>query len=179
VGIAAVRAVFLDRDGVLNEATAIDGYPSSPLSAAGLRILPGTREALERLKAAGFMRIVVTNQPDVARGRMSSGTLEAMHDLLHASLPLTDVLVCPHDNRDSCACRKPRAGLLHEAARRHGIDLGASFMVGDRWRDIGAGLAAGCMTVLIDRGYAERRAEGMHATVQSLAEAVDWILSRA
>ncbi len=170
------RAVFLDRHGVHTESITRDGKPMAPLTPAELRILPGAREAVEALERAGFLRIVVSNQPDCARGLISAEALAAMDAALRTSLPLTDILVCPHDDRDRCGCRKPLPGLLVEGARRHGVELAASFMVGDRWRDVEAGLAAGCTTVFIDYGYDERRPSGMHATVRSVAEAAAWIL---
>jgi len=107
------------------------------------------------LKSAGFLLIAVTNQPEIARGALRIEALEAMHTLLRAHVPLDDIRVCIHDEDDDCACRKPRPGLLLDAAREWRIDLHQSFMVGDRWKDIDAGYAAGCRTLLIDRGYRE------------------------
>ncbi len=173
-----MRAVFLDRDGVLNRAIVRDGRPYSPAGLDELEVTPGAREALARLKGAGFLLICVTNQPDVARGLQRRETVEAMHDALRAVLPLDDLLVCYHSDSDHCACRKPAPGLLLEAAARHGVDLSQSFMVGDRWRDVDAGARGGCRTVLIDYGYAEREpAMPPDRRVRSLGEAVAWILS--
>jgi D-glycero-D-manno-heptose 1,7-bisphosphate phosphatase len=171
-----VRAVFLDRDGVINRAVVREGRPYPPASAAELEIVPGARECLESLKAVGFVLVVVTNQPDLARGTQTTEQVEEIHAALRAALPLDDVLVCPHDDSDGCACRKPKPGLLFEAAARHGIAMEGSYMIGDRWRDIDAGAAAGCRTILIDAGYAERSpAAEPDARVHSLAEAVAWI----
>ena len=173
------RAVFLDRDGVLNEALVRDGRPYPPASVEELRIFPEAAAALRGLKGAGFLLIVVTNQPDVARGTQSRATAEALNATLRAALAVDDVLVCWHDDADGCECRKPKPGLLLDAAARYAIDLRGSFLVGDRWRDIDAGAAAGCRTVLIDRGYRER-APG-HAPdfrAASLGAAVDWILGQ-
>lgn len=147
------RAVFLDRDGVLNAVVLEDGVPRSPASVAVLEILPGVAEALRLLGAHGFLRIVVTNQPDVARGRTTREAVEAIHHHLLATLPLDAVRVCYHDDADACACRKPRPGLLLDAAGAYGLDLTGSFLVGDRWRDIEAGQAAGCTTVLVRRPW--------------------------
>lgn len=173
----AARAVFLDRDGVLNEAAVHDGHPYPPESVEGLRIYPDAADALERLKRAGFVLLVVTNQPDVARGRQSHAGVEAIHAALSVHLPLDGFMVCWHDDRDACGCRKPKPGLLLEAADRYQIDLPASFLIGDRWRDVDAGAAAGCRTVLIDRHYREREpsAEPDFRT-NSLTGAVNWIL---
>jgi D-glycero-D-manno-heptose 1,7-bisphosphate phosphatase len=170
------RAVFLDRDGVLNRAVVRQGRPYPPASAAELDIVPGVRECLLALKRLGFLLIVVTNQPDVARGTQTLERVEEINAALRAALPLDDVLACFHDDADGCACRKPRPGLLLEAARRHGIDLAGSFMVGDRWRDVEAGAAAGCRTVWIECGYSERApGVGPDCRVGLLEEAVGWI----
>lgn len=171
------RAVFLDRDGVINQAVVRDGKPFPAASIAELRILPGVREALLELRASGFQLIVVTNQPDVARGTQDRSLVEAMHTRLSNVLPLDGIYVCFHDNQDECECRKPEPGLLLSAAAEHGISLTASYMVGDRWRDVEAGQRAGCRTVWIDYGYAERAPTlPPDATVKSLPEAAAWIL---
>lgn len=172
------RAVFLDRDGVINRAVVRDGKPYPPGRMEDLEILPGVQEALSRLHAAGFRLIVVTNQPDVARGTQRRDVIDAMHASLAAALPLDDFRVCDHDDGDDCTCRKPKPGLLEDAAREAGVSLVDSFMVGDRWRDVEAGQRAGCTTVFIDRQYAERRPERPDATVASLPEAAEWILLR-
>jgi D-glycero-D-manno-heptose 1,7-bisphosphate phosphatase len=135
-------------------------------------------EALTRLREAGFHLVVVTNQPDVARGTQRRAIVEAMHERLASSLPIDEFRVCDHDDRDACACRKPKPGLLEAAARDAGLSLRDSFMVGDRWRDVEAGRTAGCVTIFIDRGYNERRPDDPDVTVCSLPDAVDWILSR-
>ena len=172
----AVRAVFLDRDGVLNEAVIRDGRPYPPACVEELRLFPDAAAALGRLKGAGFLLIVVTNQPDVARGTQTRHAAEAINAAVSRQLPIDDVLTCWHDDADGCSCRKPKPGLLLEAARRYGIDLRQSFLVGDRWRDIEAGAAAGCRTVLIERGYREigpKQAPDFRAG--SLSAAADWI----
>jgi D-glycero-D-manno-heptose 1,7-bisphosphate phosphatase len=171
------RAVFLDRDGVINRAVVRDGRPYPPASLAELEVLPGVGDAIDRLRAAGFAIVVVTNQPDVARGTQTREAVDALHARLAADLGLDDFRVCAHDDGDGCACRKPLPGLLREAAAAHGLDLTRSFMVGDRWRDVDAGRAAGCRTVFVDRHYTERRPDRQDATVASLAAAADWILS--
>ena len=175
---AAARAVFLDRDGVLNRAIVRDGKPYPPASLAELEIVEGAASSLARLKKMGFLLLVVTNQPDVARGTQTLDAIQAMHDAMRQTLPLDDFLICPHDDRDGCLCRKPAPGLLIEAQQRYGIDLARSFLVGDRWRDIDAGRAAGCRTVYLDRNYRERGPSFPPDTrVVSLPDAVDWILN--
>lgn len=172
------RAVFLDRDGVINRAVVRDGKPYPPQTVEALEILPGVADALASLREAGFRLVVVTNQPDVARGTQSREVIEAMHARLMAELPLDECRVCLHDSGDGCRCRKPRPGMLEDAAREAGIDLTASYMVGDRWRDVDAGRAAGCTTIFINYGYDERQPERPDQTVSTLAEAAAWILRR-
>jgi len=173
----APRAVFLDRDGVLNRAIVRDGKPYPPDSLAELEIVDGAAEGLARLKKLGFLLLVVTNQPDVARGTQTIDAVRAINDVMRQTLPLDEFLICPHDDRDGCQCRKPAPGLVLEAQQRYGIDLARSFMVGDRWRDIDAGHAAGCRTVWLDQHYQERGPTASpDARVTSLADAVDWIV---
>ena len=174
---ATGRAVFLDRDGVLNRAVVKNGKPHSPASVAELEIVPEASTALQRLRAKGYKLLVVTNQPDVARGAASKESVEAIHRKLSAALDLDEVYVCYHTDNDHCDCRKPKPGLLLDAARQHQINLAESFMVGDRWRDVEAGQNAGCRTILIDEGYEERGpAQPPNARVRSITEAADWIL---
>ncbi len=170
------RAVFLDRDGVINRAYVRDGKPYPPDSLEQLEILPGVPAALERLREAGFLSVIVTNQPDVAHGKASREAVEAMHARLLQNLHVDAIKVCFHADAADCACRKPRPGMLLEAARELGIDLAASFMVGDRWRDVGAGHAAGCKSYFVDYGYAEKRPDKPYLAVKSLPEAVNLIL---
>jgi D-glycero-D-manno-heptose 1,7-bisphosphate phosphatase len=147
------RAVFLDRDGVLNRTSVQDGVPHPPATAAELEVLPGVPEALALLGDEGLVRIVVTNQPDVARRTQTREAVEAINDRLMRELPLEAIYTCYHQDADQCDCRKPRPGLLAEAGAAFGIDLRASFMVGDRWTDVAAGKAAGCTTFLLDAPY--------------------------
>jgi D-glycero-D-manno-heptose 1,7-bisphosphate phosphatase len=150
------RAVFLDRDGVLNRLRHEGGVPRPPAGPDSLELLPGVEGALPRLADQGLLLVVVTNQPDVARGTLERAAVEAIHEKLRAELPLHDVLACYHDDADGCGCRKPRPGLLLRAAGDHAIDLSRSFLVGDRWKDVAAGRAAGCTTILIERPHSER-----------------------
>lgn len=173
------RAVFLDRDGVLNRAIVREGRPSAPRTLAEFEIEPQAADVLPALRAAGFLLIVVTNQPDVARGRVGRGVVEAMHRRLQAELPLDDIKVCWDADGPTNPCYKPKPGLLLDAARERGIDLGRSFMVGDRWRDVGAGRAAGCFTVLVDRAWAEPLTEPPDAVCADLAGAAAIILGHA
>ncbi|TAL75480.1 MAG: HAD family hydrolase [Burkholderiaceae bacterium] len=170
------RAVFLDRDGVINLAVVRDGKPYPPANLAALQILPGVSDALQALHLASYLLIVVTNQPDVARGTTSRAVVEEMNDYLSGQLPIDEFRTCFHDNADNCDCRKPKPGALIAAAKLHGIDLAESYMIGDRWRDILAGQQAGCKTIFIDYGYDEKQPESVDFRVQSLAQAARIIL---
>jgi D-glycero-D-manno-heptose 1,7-bisphosphate phosphatase len=166
------KAVFLDRDGVLNESIIRDGLPFSPASVAELTIPEDVKPALDILKSKGFLLIVVTNQPDVARGKAVQSTVDIMNQTLRDKLPLDDVYVCFHDDTDHCHCRKPLPGMLLDAAEKWDIDLSKSFMIGDRWKDIVAGQRAGCATILLQHNYLEQAAEKpADFTVGSLTEA--------
>lgn len=170
--------VFLDRDGVLNSVVVVDGTPHPPTSAEQTQLLPGVERACRALKDAGLLLLVVTNQPDIARGRTTLAEVELINDKLRSLLPLDEVIVCPHDDDDHCPCRKPRPGMLIEAASRWHIDLPASIMVGDRRRDIDAGRAAGVSTVFVDHGYPETTKKVLaDLSVGSLGEAVPFIIS--
>lgn len=162
----------------MNRAILRHGKPHPPSSLAELELLPGVVEACAALQAAGFLLVVVTNQPDVARGRVSRHTVESIHRELRARVAVLDVYVCYHDDRDACRCRKPSPGLLLRAARDHQIDLPASYMVGDRWKDIEAGRRAGCTTILIGQGYAESGQVQPDHQAPSLAAAATWILQQ-
>ncbi|MEQ8587698.1 MAG: HAD family hydrolase [Thalassobaculaceae bacterium] len=172
------KAVFLDRDGVLVRTEVRDGKPYAALSLRDFHILPEAPDAIRSLKAAGYVTVLTTNQPELARGNVDSATMEAMHAKLGAELPLDDVRICPHDSGEGCGCRKPAPGMLLNAARDLDLDLPASYMIGDRWRDVGAGRAAGCTTILIERGYAEPERETPDFTVADVAEAARLILAR-
>jgi D-glycero-D-manno-heptose 1,7-bisphosphate phosphatase len=171
------RAVFFDRDGVLNKAVVRDGRPFPPASADEVEITAGAEDATRALKDAGFLLIVVSNQPDVARGTTSRESVEAINARLAAVLPIDRFVMCYHQDSDNCDCRKPKPGMLLSSARELDIDLASSFLVGDRWRDIEAGKAAGCATIFIDYSYDERRPERPGHKASSLAEAVDIILA--
>lgn len=173
-----MRAVFLDRDGVINRAVVRDSKPYPPASVADVDIPPGTAEALMRLRNAGCLLIVVTNQPDVADGLTSKTAVEEIHEFLQSELPIDAFYACYHRDRDLCECRKPKPGMILKAAEDYRIDTGKSYMIGDRWRDVDAGTRAGCATILIDYGYNERSPESKPwATVLSLEEAVTRILA--
>lgn len=169
-------AVFLDRDGVLVETEIRRGKPFAPRSLAEFTVFADAKAHCDRLKQAGFILVVVSNQPDVGNGLVARSVVEAMNEKLRAELPLDAVKICYHSQDKGCACRKPAPGLLLEAAKELILDPAASFMIGDRWLDIVAGKNAGCHTILIDRDYAEKEKTRPDATVRSLGEAVDVVL---
>ncbi len=180
MGIGTIRgrrAVFLDRDGVLNKSVVREGKPYPPGSLAELEMAPGVMEGCRALKEAGYLLIGITNQPDVARGVTDRRTVEEINSHLTTRLGIDSFRVCYHDDADNCDCRKPKPGLILDAAAERSVDLSASFMVGDRWKDIEAGRRAGCRTVLIDNHYAEANKSTPTFTVSTFSEAVRAILN--
>lgn len=175
--MVARKAVFLDRDGVLNRSIVVDGKPYPPRTWDEFVLVDGVEEGCQRLSDAGYLLICVTNQPDIARGLQNVDLVDRINAALMQRLGLHEVRVCAHDDGDNCECRKPKPGMLTQAAAQWDIDLGISFMVGDRWRDIDAGRAAGCGTVHIDYGYNERRPTSPDFVCGSFEEAVDWMIN--
>lgn len=172
----AKRAVFLDRDGVLNAAVVRNGRPYPPATPDEVRIIEGVPEACAALHEAGVLLFCVTNQPDVARGLARRRDVEEIDKRLSDALRLDDFEACFHDDGDDCDCRKPKPGMLLRLADRHNVDLARSVMVGDRWRDVEAGHRAGCRTVFIDYGYEEDRPANADLEAGSLLEALPGIL---
>ena len=147
------KAVFLDRDGVINKAFIKNGLPESPNSLSELEILPGVKESISRLKKLNFICLVVTNQPDVQRGKIKKNTIIKMNNFLKKKIELDDIFVCYHDDQDNCNCRKPKPGLLLQARKKWNVDFKKSFMIGDRWKDMQAGEKVGCKTIFLDYKY--------------------------
>ena len=170
------RAVFFDRDGVLNESIVVGERAYAPTTLSEFRLVSDAGRQVERLRSAGLFCFVFTNQPEIARGTLSRETLEAMHRRLRADVAVNDILVCDHDPADGCVCHKPRPGMLLKAAERWGIELSESFVIGNRWRDIEAGRAIGCFTILIQRPYSQ--CSTADACIASLDDAVDVIVER-
>jgi D-glycero-D-manno-heptose 1,7-bisphosphate phosphatase len=170
------RAVFLDRDGVLNRSNLINGVPTPPNLIEDVEILAGVVEAIRLLKTYDFVPVVVTNQPDVARGTTSQSQVQAINSYIGAATDIQYFYTCFHDDGDCCDCRKPAPGLIHRASKELGLLLQDSFMVGDRWRDISAGQSAGCQTFFIDYSYAEKAPKMPFKKVSSLLEAAQLII---
>ena len=176
VGQKVKRAVFLDRDGVINKTFVVNGIPTPARTLYQVQILPRVREALEILCSLGFELVVVSNQPDVARGNLAKEVVEQIHKHLQTELNINHFYTCFHDDADDCQCRKPKPGLLTFAAEELGLDLNRSFLIGDRWRDISAGQAVGCQCFFIDYSYDEKHPEMPFLKVSSLFEAAHIIL---
>lgn len=176
------KAIFLDRDGVINKSFVVDGKPYAPTRLVDFEILPDVQESLFRLKDAGYIIIIITNQPDLSTGKQTPESLEEIHNYLSAQCPIDLIKICSHTSEDHCYCRKPNPGMIFEAAKELSIDLAQSFMIGDRWKDVEAGQRAGCKeTFFIDYGYKEKKPEGTFSMVKSLKECTmrilgDWCL---
>ena len=168
--------VFLDRDGVLNENIVRNNRPFAPQSFDDFVVSVGAADAVAAFRASGYLSIVATNQPDVGARKVRREVVEQMHEKLRAEVKIDDILVCYHIDADHCQCRKPKPGMLLAAVQQYNIDLSRSWMIGDHWRDIDAGRAAGCRTIFIDYAFAEQRPESPDVVVQSLTEAVPYVL---
>ena len=177
------RAVFLDRDGVLNRAVIRNGQPRPPFRVEDFELYEDVAEGCARLKAAEFLLVVITNQPDVGRGGQSREAVEAMHAKLQSALPSLDrIEICYHAGErfgELCDCRKPRPGLILRAAADLKIDLQASYVIGDRWRDIDCARAAGCRAIFIERGYKESLRNAPDFTVANFGDVVNALLRDA
>jgi D-glycero-D-manno-heptose 1,7-bisphosphate phosphatase len=182
MAMARRRAVFLDRDGTLNAPLVRDGKPYPPTNVAEFSLLPGVAEGCRQLQAAGYVLVVATNQPDVGRGTQAQGTVEEMHRHLQELIPeIARIEVCYDAGGEvpPSAFRKPAPGMLLRAAKELDLDLGRSWMIGDRWRDIDCGARAGCRTIFIDWGYQEQLREPPDFTVPDFTAATGIILARA
>ncbi len=170
------RAVFLDRDGVLVRNVLRGGNAHAPRTLEEFRLYPGAAAAVRRLRRAGYLTVVVTNQPDIGKGLIAPRTVAAMHAGMRREMPLDAVEICPHKRSDNCRCMKPKSGMLRAAQRRYSIDFKRSFMVGDRRSDVIAGAGVGCYTIFINRGYDACREIRPDRTVRSVQQAVRHIL---
>ena len=166
------KAVFLDRDGVINKAIVKNGLPTSPSLFSELKILPGVKESILKLKKLNFVCIIVTNQPDVSRGKINKNTVIKINNFLKKKIKLDDIFVCYHDDKDNCNCRKPKPGLLLQAGKKWNVDFKKSFMIGDRWRDIQAGEKVGCKTIYLDYNYKDIKPKNPDFITHKLLNAV-------
>lgn len=147
------RAIFFDRDGVINKAIVEEGRPFSPRTFEEFELVDNIGDLLELCRKEGFLNIIITNQPDISRGLIDENSLRKMHKFIKKNMSVDDILVCPHTDTDNCYCRKPKPGMLLAAADKWNIDLNGSFLIGDQWKDMEAGRNAGCTTILIDCHY--------------------------
>lgn len=169
------RAVFLDRDGVINEPIITDGKPGSPLLVSEIKICPGVSEGISKLREHGFELVIVSNQPEVSRGNLSLKTLQAINLEIASMTGIEYFYCCTHSDDDACDCRKPLPGMILSASTDLNLDIHSSFLIGDRWRDILAGLNAGCKTIWIDRGYREVMPENYTYRVVNFLAAVQLV----
>jgi D-glycero-D-manno-heptose 1,7-bisphosphate phosphatase len=169
------KAVLLDRDGIINQSVVREGRPFPPNSLGDFRFVEMIHDSLETLKKRGYLLIIFTNQPDVARGTKSIAGVNVLNDYICQNLPIDKVYTCFHDNNDNCDCRKPKPGMILQAAKDYNLDLSLSYVVGDRWRDIDAGVAAGCKTVFVDYGYDESLRGKPDFTIMKVSELIDII----
>lgn len=172
------RAVFLDRDGVINEVLFRGGEkPIAPWRLEEFKLIPGIKKPLEELSNMGYSLFVVSNQPDIAKGYVDLSVVEKMNEIILETLPIQDIMICPHDDSQNCNCRKPKPGMLLDLAKKWKIDLKKSFLIGDNWRDIGAGKAVGCKTVIIDKPHnkaikADYRIKNLESAVKIISQKV-------
>ena len=172
------KAVFLDRDGVLNRVYVRDGKSYAPRNIKDFILLPYAVPSVKKLREAGYLVIVVTNQPDINNGLITRENVDKMHIQLKRKTLVNEIFLCPHSREENCGCRKPKAGMLIEAANLFHINLRKSFMIGDRASDIAAGLEAGCRTIFINRKYNETAPVTQEITFLSIKSATNYIIKQ-
>ena len=168
------RAIYLDRDGVINEVFFRGGdnnKPIAPWEMVEFRLIKNIKKPLKYLRQMGFHLFIVTNQPDIAKGILKFSTVKKMNDIVMNELPIDEIMVCPHIDSDICNCRKPKPGMILTLGKKWGINLEDSFLIGDNWKDIESGETAGCRTILIDKFYnksvkADFRVENLTMSVE-------------
>ena len=170
------KAIFLDRDGVIVKSNVINGKPFAPIFLKDFRLLPNSSKCIELLKRYNFMIFVISNQPDVGKGIISKNTLKKMNDILYLKTKVDFIYVCTHTDSDKCKCRKPKNGLIINAAKKYNINLNKSYLIGDRKKDIDAGISSNCKTIFIDRNYKEEKPNNYHYKVSCLQNAIFYIL---
>ncbi len=169
------KAIFWDRDGVINEVTIVNNKALSPRKFIDFKLTQEISEHFQRTRELEFKNIIVTNQPDIARGLMAVEILDEMHALLEKELLVDEINLCPHDDLDQCSCRKPEPGLIIKSAEKNGIDLTKSYLLGDTRRDMLAGKAAGCKTILLQREYNNDAVELADYVITNIREMFDFI----
>jgi D-glycero-D-manno-heptose 1,7-bisphosphate phosphatase len=167
-------AVFIERDGVLNEVQVERQQPVSPITLADFHANQAAVPLLNKLKAAGLLLIATTNQPGLSRGYQLRRELDRMHDLLRATFALDDILVCPHDATDGCTCRHPKPGLLVEAGFKWRLNLDYCFVISDKWQDAEAARTAGVTSLLLQSPWIGKTRSDL--ILPDLSAAVDKLL---
>ena len=150
------KAIFFDRDGVINKVVFRNGNyqkPIAPWNINEFKIFPGIKKSFCNLKNLGFKIFVVTNQPDIAKGIIDSCFVSRLNKIILQELPVDEIAVCPHEDKNMCDCRKPKPGMIVSLSKKWGVDCKNSFLVGDSWKDIEAGETAQCTTMLLERHY--------------------------
>ena len=153
------KAVFLDRDGVLNKSIIKNGKPFPPKNLDELIIPDEVKSGIIKLKKEKFILIMITNQPDISRGKTNITKVKEINEYVKNMLGLDDIFMCIHDDVDNCKGRKPNPGMIFDAKSKWNIDLQKSFLIGDRWKDIQAGKNAGIGTFLLEHNYEEKKLE--------------------
>ncbi len=149
------KAVFLDRDGVINHVVYHKevNKPSSPWKIEEFKLIKDIEKPLKKIKKMGFLLFIISNQPDIARGRIKKGTTDEINKIIYEKFPIKEIVVCPHDDKDNCSCRKPKPGMILDLSKKHNISLEKSYMIGDSYKDIQAGENAGVKSILIEKNY--------------------------
>ena len=163
--------------GVLNSTRVENGRPFAPTHFKDFHLFKEALATTVALKKAGFLLVVVTNQPDVGNGITDCSEVKKMNEHLIDVLPIDRVKVCFHSQTDDCYCRKPRPGMLIETIEEYDIDPYRSFMIGDRWSDVQAGNAVNCSTIFLERGYSEQKQFSADYVCRNLTEATTYILN--
>lgn len=169
------KAVFFDRDGVVIEPKIINRKPYPVNNLGQVHIYCGMRDTMAILMKMGYLVFIITNQPDVSRKTQSIETVNEINQFLLDNLPIDDIFMCIHSDEDKCECRKPKPGLLLQAKEKYDIDFSKSFLIGDRWKDIDAGYAVGCTTILIDRNYKEKWSFNTDFVIKDISEILEVI----
>ena len=171
-------AVFLDRDGVINKPVIINKKPYAPTKYTEFKFYPGIYENLQALKNNGFLRIVVTNQPDIGNGKTKLQEVQLMHDKLMKTNLIDGIYMCSHNQREQCSCRKPGIKMLTDAKSKFNINMSRSWLIGDRWSDVTAAHNAGLTPIFVDHGYAETNSKLQTCIkVKNLKSAVNKIIT--
>ena len=169
------KAIFLDRDGVINKSIIANGKPYAPLLFEDFVFYEDTKKAIVVIQSLDYKTIIVTNQPEINKGNLNHEELKRMNDRIYNELKIDDIFVCEHTSEEDCDCRKPKPGMILNASKKHNIDLSQSFLIGDRYKDIESAHAAGCNSIFIDRKYSEKFPNKQIKSVSSFYEAAIFI----